>query len=111
METEKFCPHCNQIKSISQFVDTSGTKNPLGKYCAKCHEEREKKLLREALKEEKSYIPKLKIIYGKYWKHYTLPHDFERTLFHERDFCPYCGVKLERQSYNKKNHTMRQSAI
>ena len=68
----------------------------------KCHEEREKEFLRKALKEEKSYIPKLKIKYGKYQKHYALPHDFGRTLFHERDFCPYCGIKLEIQSYNEK---------
>lgn len=51
------------------------------------------------MKEEKLCISKLKIIYGKYWKHYALPHQFATTLFHERDFCPYCGVKLDENSH------------
>ena len=99
MKTEKTCQRCKQIRPISDFVDTSGAKNPRGKYCIKCYVAREKGFLREALKEEKSNISKLRIVYGKYWKHYALPHNFSTTLFNERDFCPYCGVELKRDSH------------
>lgn len=88
MKKQKSCPRCSQVKSVRDFVDTSGKQNPLGKYCIKCHEERQEEFLREALRKEKSYIPKLRIIYGRYWKHYAGPYDFRTTLFHERDFCP-----------------------
>lgn len=89
MKTEKTCQHCKRIRPISDFVDTSGNKNPLGKYCINCHEDRQEESLREVLKEEKSYIPKLRIMYGRYWKYYAGPYDFRTTLLHERDFCPY----------------------
>lgn len=94
MKKEKSCPRCKRIRPNSDFVDLSGSQNLRGKYCIKCHKEMKAEALRNALKGEASYIPKLKIIYGKYWKHYALPHDFETTLYHERDFCPYCGKSL-----------------
>ena len=94
MKKEKVCPRCNNIKLIEHFVDVSGKQNPRGKYCQSCLTEMWKEDLQRALEIEASHIPKLKIMYGKYWKHYALPHDFGATLHQERDFCPYCGDKF-----------------
>lgn len=34
---EKICPRCKVTKPISSFVDSSGHKNPRGKYCSECY--------------------------------------------------------------------------
>lgn len=98
MKNEKLCPSCSQIKPINFFVDTSGVKNPRGKFCLQCYEEREKEFILKELKEEKLIISKLKIIYGEEWEDYAFPHYFSTTLFLERDFCPYCGIKLTKEN-------------
>lgn len=99
----KKCRRCSQVKVIAEFVDDSGARNPRGRYCAPCHLEREKEWHEHAREEEQAKVPKLKIIYGKYWKHYALPHDFSFTLREERDFCPYCGDSLPSQNLGLDN--------
>lgn len=94
MSDTKKCYRCNKIQQISTFVDTTGSANPRGQYCVSCHHERLKEQLNKALAEERDKIPKLKIMYGKYWEHYAWPNDFATTLYTEREFCPYCGGKL-----------------
>ncbi|MEM4142439.1 MAG: HNH endonuclease signature motif containing protein [Thermoplasmata archaeon] len=96
MKTKKLCPHCYQIKPIDSFVDTSGVKNPRGKFCSQCREERE--FILTDLKDEQLIISKLKIMYGEEWENYAYPHYFPTTLFLERDFCPYCGTKLTKEN-------------
>lgn len=99
MKKEKSCNRCKQIKSIEDFVDVFGVVNPRGKYCLKCYYAREKEIHQNELKEENLIVQKLRIIYGEHWKNYALPHYFSTTLFNERDFCPYCGIKLKRDSH------------
>lgn len=88
------CRRCNKVLPTENFVDTSGSKNPKGHYCNSCYVERIEEWRQAALAEEMSYIQKLKIAYGEYWRHYALPEDFYNTLLNERDCCPYCGVKF-----------------
>lgn len=51
-----------------------------------------KKIIDNQYKE--SIVQKYKIIYGDFWRHYAVPHDFKNELYHERNFCPYCGSPL-----------------
>lgn len=103
MQEVKICRRCKRQLPIEQFVDTSGTRNQRGRYCQSCHLERVKEWRQAALAEENSHIPKLKIVYGKYWRHYAEPEDFYTTLQNERDFCPYCGTKFDQVTPTKFN--------
>jgi hypothetical protein len=91
MNNKKKCRRCSQVKVIAEFVDDSGARNPRGRYCSPCHLKREKEWRERAWADERAKLPKFKIMYCKYWKHYALPHDFSFSLREERDFCPYCG--------------------
>lgn len=90
----KRCRQCQKNVPVEEFVDTSGKFNPKGAYCRTCHLQRLDEWRQAALAEEASHIPKLKIVYGKWWKHYAVPEDFYHTLLEERDTCPYCGTKF-----------------
>jgi len=90
----KKCRRCGEIKLKDLFVDVSGIKNPRGGYCLECHLIRDKELKEKAKEENKSKLRKLKIIYGKWWRHYCLPLEFSDDLYSERDYCPYCGNQL-----------------
>jgi 5-methylcytosine-specific restriction endonuclease McrA len=103
MEKGKRCPKCKRLRPIADFVDTGGSSNKLGRYCIDCHRERLAAAYSERIEEEKSFISKLKIVYGEDWRQYAFPHQFEITLFSERDFCPYCGGNLE-QSASHMDH-------
>src|SRR5258705_13671744 len=103
MNKKKQCRRCSQLKVIAEFVDDSGTRNSRGRYCGPCHLDRVKECREHARSEEQAKLPKLQIIYGKYWKHYALPHDFSFTLRDERDFCPYCGDPLPSSYANGSN--------
>lgn len=106
MSNHKKCRRCKNVRPKSDFVDTSGLENPRGHYCKSCHIERMKEWYDEALAEERSKIPKLKIIYGKYWENYAWPNDFSLTLYEERDFCPYCGESLPPQYLAENESTV-----
>lgn len=43
---------------------------------------------------ERAKIPKLEIVFGQWWKHYTPPFELACLLYCERDNCPYCGAAL-----------------
>ena len=90
----KKCRRCGVLKSKDSFVDILGTPNPKGAYCADCHLIRLTEWEEKAKEEKESKIRKLKIIYGEWWRNYCLPHDFDRDIYYERDYCPYCGHKL-----------------
>jgi CRISPR/Cas system Type II protein with McrA/HNH and RuvC-like nuclease domain len=47
---------------------------------------------------EQQTIRKLKILYGKWWPHYTLPLELKWTLYAEHDTCPYCSTALQMPS-------------
>lgn len=96
----KICGKCMIKKGINEFVDLSGNINPRGKYCKDCYEIIEKENREALLKKELDKIPKLKIIFGRYWKHYAFPSEFSELLYNEREFCPYCGRNLSDQ-YSK----------
>ena len=102
MKKPKKCRRCGITKPPSEFVDATGEENPRGHYCKLCHAEIARECRDTALEEEKAKIPKLKIIYGEYWKHWAFPHDFEATLHEERNFCPYCGKPLPPQYMSKR---------
>ncbi|WP_158447435.1 HNH endonuclease [Syntrophotalea carbinolica] len=80
---------------MEKFVDISGAPNPKGRYCQACHLRKVEQKHRAALAREQSCIRKLKIVYGKYWRHYAAPEHFHATLQDERDFCPYCGTRFD----------------
>lgn len=90
----KKCTGCNQYKLKERFVDSKGNPNPRGKYCFSCYKNGFAKNSNEEINDTETIIRKYKIIFGEYWKHYAIPHDFRKELYEERDFCPYCGVKL-----------------
>jgi 5-methylcytosine-specific restriction endonuclease McrA len=92
MTETRQCRRCKKTLSAKSFVDVSGKANQRGYYCQDCHQERVQEWHLAALQEEKSYISKLKIVYGDYWQHYASPEDFHTSLRDERDFCPYCGT-------------------
>jgi hypothetical protein len=94
MATSKKCRRCHQTLPLEKFVDNNGDLNPRGHYCQSCHLKRVEQRHRAALKKEKSYIKKFKIVYGAYWRHYASPEYFHTMLKDERDFCPYCGIKF-----------------
>ena len=50
--------------------------------------------IRKAAENEQADIPKLRVIYGEWWRHYAYPQDFRATMYAERDFCPYCENAL-----------------
>jgi 5-methylcytosine-specific restriction endonuclease McrA len=90
----KKCRRCGVPKSKDSFVDISGAPNPRGGYCTDCHLIRVTEWEQKAKEEKESKIRKLKIIYGEWWRNYSLPRDFDRDIYFERDYCPYCGHKL-----------------
>jgi hypothetical protein len=51
--------------------------------------------LQARLVAEQGLIRKLKIIFGPWWTHYTLPHELKWTLYAEYDTCPYCSAPLK----------------
>lgn len=48
----------------------------------------------ELLRLEQAKIPKLEVMFGPWWRHYTPASEFQQTLFAERVQCPYCGGPL-----------------
>lgn len=48
----------------------------------------------QLLAEEQAKIPKLKILFGPWWRHYAVPYEFRWTLYAERKDCPYCGERF-----------------
>lgn len=54
--------------------------------------------LQHRLEAEQQTIRKLKILYGKWWPHYTLPLELKWTLYAEHETCPYCSRPLEMAS-------------
>lgn len=91
------CRRCGERKPKDVFVDRSGDLNPKGGYCGDCHIVRVKEWKLAAKEGKESKLRKLKIIYGKWWRHYCLPQEFADDMYDERDFCPYCGNKLPPQ--------------
>jgi len=92
MADAKRCRRCRKTLPVDRFVDTSGSHNPRGHYCLICHLKRFDERHRAALRLELLTIKKLRILYGKYWRHYAVPEFFQASLHDERDFCPYCGT-------------------
>jgi len=82
------------MRPIEEFVSSGGIKNSRGRTCSDCYQAKERKANDEALAGEAAKIPKLKILFGPFWKHYAWPQEFELTLYAERAECPYCGVPL-----------------
>jgi 5-methylcytosine-specific restriction endonuclease McrA len=98
VKKEKLCPLCKTSKPTSFFVDASGKQNTKGKYCFDCLKEQQSMAQAKQLKEEQSYILRLKRAYGEDWIMHAFPHQFQTILFTERDSCPYCGMKLKKDS-------------
>ena len=94
MPKEKVCHHCERMLPIGEFVNSVGTKNPRGRTCLDCYQAKEQKAHEVAISNESEKIPKLKIMFGEFWKHYAWPQEFELTLYAERSECPYCGAPL-----------------
>lgn len=94
MAETKECRRCHATLPVEKFVDGSGDMNPRGYYCRACHLKRVEARHRAAIKKERSYVRKLKIVYGAYWRHYAAPEYFHTMLRDERDFCPYCGTRF-----------------
>jgi hypothetical protein len=46
------------------------------------------------LRLEQMKLRKLKILFGDWWPHYTVPYELRWTLWAERSACPYCGGSL-----------------
>lgn len=42
MRNEKKCPRCRQIKPLREFVTVYGYRNPKGKYCQNCFDDKQK---------------------------------------------------------------------
>jgi hypothetical protein len=103
MKTFKKCRKCLRELPVEDFVDVSGEINKRGAYCKPCHLERIDEWRKSALAEEASHIPKLQIVYGKWWMHYAIPEDFRHTLIEERDYCPYCHTKFSEVIPNSFN--------
>lgn len=51
--------------------------------------------LQARLDAEQGVIRKLQILYGRWWPHYTLPHELKWTLYAEHNSCPYCSAPLQ----------------
>jgi 5-methylcytosine-specific restriction endonuclease McrA len=103
MTNTKTCRRCHKILPVDRFVDTSGQHNPRGHYCLVCHLKRYDDRHRSALRRELITIQKLRIIYGKRWRHYAAPEFFHANLLDERDFCPYCGTWFDQIKPNNFN--------
>ena len=103
MKTSKKCRKCRRELPVEDFVDISGEFNKRGAYCKLCHLERVEEWRQSALAEEASHIPKLQIVYGKWWRHYAIPEDFRQNLFEERGYCPYCHTKFSEVVSNSFN--------
>jgi len=93
-EQMKKCRRCGELRKRTEFLDWTGKQNPRGYYCIYCHKEKEREQLENRRKYHESLVRKYKIMYGEFWQHYAVPHDFEDELYDERDFCPYCGNLL-----------------
>ena len=103
IKTSKKCRRCKEELSLDNFVDGSGEFNKRGAYCQSCHLKRVEEWRLAALVEEASHIPKLQIVYGKWWRHYAIPEDFHHTLTEEREYCPYCHTKFTEVAPNAFN--------
>jgi 5-methylcytosine-specific restriction endonuclease McrA len=103
MADTKQCRRCRKTLPLNRFVDSSGRHNPRGHYCLVCHLKRLDDWHRAGLRRELITIKKLRIIYGKHWRHYAAPEFFHANLLDERDFCPYCGTWFDEISPNKFN--------
>ena len=91
---QKKCRKCKKNKSQDEFVDIDGNKNPRGYYCVSCFNQRIQETIEYHKEKKASVLRKYKIIFGEFWRHYALPHDFRDDLYGERNFCPYCGKQL-----------------
>lgn len=95
--TTKTCPDCRQSKPVSEFVDGSGKANPRGRYCRPCHEDRQQRERERVKAERASWVRKLQILYGAWWRHYCSPATFAEDIYAERSSCPYCSTPLPPQ--------------
>lgn len=103
MADTKTCRRCRKTLPVGRFVDASGRPNPRGHYCLVCHLRRLDNRHRAALKREQITIKKLRVLYGRYWRHYAAPEYFLASLHDERDFCPYCGTWFDEITPNPFN--------
>lgn len=103
MVDTKSCRLCRKILPLDRFVDSSGCHNPRGHYCSVCHLKQLDTRHRASLRRELVTIKKLRIIYGKHWRHYAAPELFQANLHDERDFCPYCGTWFDEITPNTFN--------
>lgn len=101
----KKCPNCNKLKSIDEFVDAQGVKNPRGRFCKQCREQQNQKMREKhfngILSAEIDYIEKYQMIYDDDWQSKATPNTLRLVLFMERDYCPYCGESFKEYQERK----------
>lgn len=101
----KRCSRCKVVKERDEFVDYQGMKNPSGRYCKQCHQEREAEIryihFDGILSAEQENIEKYKIIFGEDWESKAWPSCLRFYLFMEREFCPYCGRSFKEYQERK----------
>ncbi len=105
MADTKACCCCHKTLPGDRFVDAGGQHNPRGHYCLTCHLKQLDERHRAALRRELITKQKLRIIYGKHWRHYAVPEFFRANLHDERDFCPYCGSWFDEITPNTFNNS------
>ena len=99
----RICKGCQSETDRSAFYDTTGELNPRGRFCRDCYEARRREEERAAIAFEKAAARKFRIMFGRWWKHYAYPDAFIFSLYRERDFCPYCGIRLPALFVNKSS--------
>lgn len=99
----RICKSCKRETDRSAFYDANGAPNPRGRFCRDCHETAELEDARATIANAESATRKSRIIFGKWWRHYAAPDAFTFYLYHERNICPYCGIRLPRLSVYKSS--------
>jgi hypothetical protein len=87
----KLCSGCGQTKSASRFCTWEGHISPRGKFCVDCHIAQVQAEEQKTLDNERAKIPKLRTMYGAWWRHFAPPGEFQLSIYRERDHCLYCG--------------------
>lgn len=85
------CPGCGNTKALPHFCTLEGYISTRGKFCVDCHIAHARAQELDTLARERDKIPKLRLMYGPWWRHYAPPGEFELTIYRERDHCLYCG--------------------